>query len=88
VDLSFPIGKVSLVFIILAMVFIVVLAIYFAINYRNIVVRRASPVFLELILLGLLLCSLSLLFWSINQSTATCILKIWLLAIGFGLIMG
>lgn len=39
-------------------------------------------------LLGILLCIVSQIFWDVTQTDFTCFTKVWLLVIGFGLIMG
>ena len=52
------------------------------------VVKKTSPFFSQLILVGIDLCLISQIFWTVTQSGFTCFVKIWLLAIGFGLIMG
>ena len=63
-------------------------SIYFYVNRREKVVKKTSPFFSQLMLLGIILCITSQIFWDVSQETWTCILKIWCLAIGFGLIMG
>lgn len=76
----------SLVF--LGLVFCVVLHIYFWIYRKEKVVRKTSPIFNQLILFGVDLIFISQILWVIRQMTVTCILKVWFVCIGFGLIMG
>jgi hypothetical protein len=47
--------------------------------------RRSSPVFNFIILLGLDLIFIALIFYGLTYTTATCFLYAWLLAIGVGL---
>lgn len=63
-------------------------SIYFYLFRNEKVIKKTSPVFSQLILLGIVLCITSQIFWDVSQTTFTCVMKIWLLAIGFGLIMG
>jgi hypothetical protein len=51
-------------------------------------VKKTSPVFGQLILIGVDLVLISQIFWEVAQSTPICILKVWFVSIGFGLIMG
>lgn len=60
---------------------------FFFRHRETIVVKKTSFVFSELILTGILLCFVSQILWSVKQNSALCILKVWLFAIGFGLIM-
>eukprot|EP00917_Polyrhabdina_sp_WS-2016_P008964 GHVP01019970.1.p1 GENE.GHVP01019970.1~~GHVP01019970.1.p1 ORF type:complete len:813 (+),score=136.53 GHVP01019970.1:67-2505(+) len=57
-------------------------------NKEEPVIRKASPIFCELIIFGAFLGYLSTIFWTLNQNKATCILRGWTLAIGFALIVG
>lgn len=61
---------------------------FYIYRYRNnIIIRQVSFLFTEFMLLGIVLCLGSQILWSIDQSTTICILKVWMLALGFGLIM-
>lgn len=52
------------------------------------VVRKSSPVFCQLMLLGIIMVNAGLILWTFNQTTLLCVLKVWVTVIGFGLIMG
>lgn len=52
---------------------------------RNI--KRSSPLFNQLILVGIIFICAGLIVWTPLQSQATCIVKIWLSAVGFCLIV-
>lgn len=81
-------GILALVLLIIGWIVNAFLIIYFYINRKERVIKRTSHIFTQLMLFGVLSCLISQLFWSINQSVTICILKIWFMAIGFGLIMG
>lgn len=56
--------------------------------YRNEkMIRKSSPLFNFLILIGIDLVLVSLIFYGLEYTTATCFLYAWLLAIGTGLIL-
>lgn len=61
--------------------------IVFHINRKNGVIKKSSPFFCQLMLLGLILVDLGLILWSFKPSTTTCIVKAWLTIIGIGLII-
>ena len=52
------------------------------------VIKKASPVFCQLMLVGIILVCSSIVLWACPPSTPMCIIKVWVLAVGFGLIMG
>lgn len=52
------------------------------------VIRNASPVFCELMLIGIIMICVGLILWTIEQSTMLCITKAWFTVCGFGLIIG
>lgn len=62
--------------------------VYFYINREEKVIKKSSPVFCQLILFGIIMVNASLIIWTIPQTQFTCILKIWILCVGFALIMG
>lgn len=88
ITFSEPLGIVALIFIVIGLLISFGFSIYFFVNRNEKVIKKTSPFFSQLMLLGIILCITSQILWDITQSTLTCILKIWLLAIGFGLIMG
>lgn len=81
-------GILALVLLIIGWLVNGFLIIYFYLNRKERVIKRTSHIFTQLMLIGVLSCLVSQLFWSIGQSVTICILKIWFMAIGFGLIMG
>ncbi|PJF18437.1 GPCR, family 3 domain-containing protein [Paramicrosporidium saccamoebae] len=88
ITFSETLGIVALVFIVIGLLISFSLSIYFYVNRNEKVIKKTSPFFSQLMLFGIILCICSQIFWDVSQSTWTCIVKIWLLAIGFGLIMG
>lgn len=88
ITFSDPLGIVALIFIIIGLLAVLATSIYFFVNRNEKVIKKTSPFFSQLMLLGIALCIISQIFWDVKQSTFTCLIKIWLLAIGFGLIMG
>lgn len=88
ITFSQPIGWVALIFIVLGLVIALAFSIYFFVNRNEKVIKKTSPLFSQLMLLGIVMCITSQIFWDVSQTTFTCVMKIWLLAIGFGLIMG
>lgn len=89
-DITFadPLGWTALIFIIIAIILVLLCSLYFFVNRREKAIKKTSPIFSQLILLGILLCISSQIFWDTHQTEFTCFTKVWLLAIGFGLIMG
>lgn len=63
-------------------------SLYFLMNRHHKVVKNASPVFCQLILLGIVMMCAGALLWCFRQTAALCTIKIWVSVIGFGLIMG
>ena len=51
------------------------------------VVRRASPLFCYLILVGLILVWISLILWTGPQTTFSCNAKLWFALVGYALFM-
>lgn len=88
ITFSEPLGWSALIMILIALLLVIGISVYFYIHRREKVIKKTSPFFSQLILLGIFLCVASQIFWDVTQSTATCVIKVWLLAIGFGLIMG
>ncbi|KAI9092833.1 periplasmic binding protein-like I [Phlyctochytrium arcticum] len=64
------------------------LAIYIARNTRHEVIKRSSPLFCLLMLLGMALIYVDLFLWDGPQSTTTCVSKIWVPLVGFATVMG
>lgn len=62
--------------------------VYFYIHRDEKVIKKASPVFCQLMLVGVILIGAGIIIWSMKQSTASCIAKVWLTVLGFGLIIG
>lgn len=88
ITFSDPLGWSALIIIVIALLLVTGISAYFYLNRREKVIKKTSPFFSQLILLGVFLCVTSQILWDVTQSTATCVIKVWLLAIGFGLIMG
>lgn len=88
VNIDSPIGIVFLVLTIIALIISFCFSFTFWYYRDEKVVKMTSPFFSQLILIGIDLCLISQIFWGVTQSGFTCFVKIWLLAIGFGLIMG
>lgn len=88
ITFSDPLGWATLIFIVIALLLVILCSMYFFINRKEKVIKKTSPIFSQLILLGILLCITSQIFWDVTQSEFTCFTKVWLLALGFGLIMG
>jgi hypothetical protein len=83
-----PVGAVFMSFVFLGMLVTLAFHLYFFIYRKEKVVRKTSPVFNQLILFGIDLVLISQIFWVVPQSTTFCILKVWFICLGFGLIMG
>ncbi|OIR58834.1 MAG: uncharacterized protein A8A55_0389 [Amphiamblys sp. WSBS2006] len=81
-------GVVCIVFACIGIVVSVGVGWYIHANREEQTMRRASPVFCELILLGIVLGFLSTIFWTLEQNKAVCILRPWSLSLGFSLIIG
>jgi hypothetical protein len=62
-------------------------AILFSVMKEKPVIKRASPVFCQLILLGLIMIWISLILWTGYPTTATCNIKLWFFLVGYALIM-
>lgn len=88
VDIDSPIGIVFLVLTIIALIVSIGFSFLFWYYRDEKVVKKTSPFFSQLILIGIDLCLISQIFWGVSQTGFTCFVKVWLLAIGFGLIMG
>jgi len=88
VELDSPIGIVFLALVIIALLTSISFSILFYYYRNEAVVKKTSPFFSQLILVGIDLCLISQIFWGVSQTGLTCFVKVWLLAIGFGLIMG
>lgn len=88
VEIGSPIGIVFLVLTIIALIVSISFSVIFWYYKDEKVVKKTSPFFSQLILIGIDLCLLSQIFWAVSQTGFTCFTKVWLLAIGFGLIMG
>lgn len=55
---------------------------------RNKIIKKSSPTFCQLMLFGMVLVYIGLVLWTVDQTQLICILKIWTVIIGFGLIIG
>ncbi len=88
VDISSAIGIVFLTLTVLALLVSISFSFLFWYYKDEKVVKKTSPFFSQLILIGIDLCLISQIFWAVDQTGFTCFVKVWLLAIGFGLIMG
>ena len=63
------------------------LSLYFHHNRLNPVVKKASPVFFQLMLFGIALLYLTVIVWAIDASQYSCFFHAWLPVLGFTLIM-
>jgi hypothetical protein len=88
ITLSDANGAIFTSFVFLGLVFCLILHVYFWIYRKEKVVRKTSPIFNQLILIGIDMVFISQIFWVIQQSTVFCILKVYFVSIGFGLVMG
>lgn len=83
-----PAGYVALVLLGFAAIVIITLMFYFFANRDKPVVRKASYVFLELMLLGTLLFAVSVILGLFTPTPITCNLSAWLFVIGAFLVFG
>jgi hypothetical protein len=88
ITLSEAVGAVFTAFVFVGLVICIVFHIYFFHYRKEKVVRKTSPIFNQLILIGIDMVFISQIFWVVGQSTVMCILKVWFICVGFGLIMG
>lgn len=51
-------------------------------------IKKASPLFCELMLVGIIMVSLSIILFTVEKTVFTCNAKMWILALGYGLILG
>lgn len=85
-DLSTPLGVITFSIAITLCIFVVLLA-FIVYTYRDApVVKRMSPTFCILILIGMVLSLVAIVLWSTKPDTITCILRIWAFVIGIGII--
>ena len=80
---------------VLMSIFIIDILIAFYCQYmifkyrRESVIKKTSPLFSQLILIGIHMVCISQIIWNIpQQTTGTCFSKVWLIMIGFPLMMG
>lgn len=66
----------------------IALGIYFFYHRESPVVKKASYVFLQLIMLGIVLSSISAILSLLEDSVTSCILEAMFAAMGFSLIIG
>ena len=57
-------------------------------NQNNPVIKRSSPLFCGIMLLGISIIYMDLFMWAGPQNQALCITKVWLPILGFGILMG
>ena len=84
-------STLGLIVSILALLLIVICIssmIYFYVNRNEKIIKKSSPVFCQLILFGIIMVNSSLIIWTLTQTQVTCIVKLWVLCLGFALIMG
>lgn len=86
-DLSTPFGVITFSIAIILCI-IVILLTFIVYAYRDTpIVKRMSPIFCILILIGMILSLISVIMWCIKPSTITCILEIWTFVIGIDIII-
>jgi hypothetical protein len=61
--------------------------VFFGIMREKPVIKRASPVFCQLMLLGLIMVWISLILWTGSQTTLTCNIKLWFFLVGYAIVM-
>ena len=66
----------------------IALSIYFFYHRKEKIIKKTSPLFGQLMLLGIIFVFISQIIWAFQPSRLSCILKVWFAAVGFGLIMG
>lgn len=88
VTINSGLGGTFFAFIVLGLAVCLCFHIYFWINRKEKVVKKTSPIFGQLILIGIDMVFISQILWEVGQSIPICILKLWFLCLGFGLIMG
>lgn len=88
ITMSEPVGAIFTAFVFVGLVACVIFHIYFFYYRKEKVVRKTSPIFNQLILIGIDMVFISQIFWVVGQTTVMCILKVWFICVGFGLIMG
>lgn len=81
-------GAIFFAFVVIGLAVSIAFHFYFFLHRKEKVVKKTSPIFGQLILIGIDLCLISQILWDVGQSTVTCVLKVWTLCLGFGLIMG
>jgi hypothetical protein len=72
----------SIIIIAITVVVMIVIQIY----RRRSVIRRSSPLFCQLILIGILLLNSGTIVWVVYPSTFSCLFRTWTLMIGLALI--
>lgn len=65
-----------------------VFCVLFYIKRNDPVIRKSSPLFCELTLLGIILIDVSLMVRCLPQSNTTCILVLWLSVLGIAMVIG
>lgn len=88
ITISDPLGAIVLAFVVIGLITSFCFSVFFYRRRNEKIIKKTSPFFCQLILIGIDLCLISQIIWMVPQSSLTCIIKVWLLAIGFGLIMG
>lgn len=66
----------------------IVMMTYFYHYRHEKIIKKSSPFFCQLILLGIIMVLASVIVWTLVQDSLTCVLKIWFFFIGVGLILG
>ncbi|KGG52113.1 G-protein-coupled receptor family 3 protein 12 [Mitosporidium daphniae] len=78
------ITSISIFFIIISLIFIGLICYY----REKPPIKKSSPLFCILILIGVILCLGGNIFRSIQSTRFTCIMMLWFFLLGFGLILG
>lgn len=80
-------GAINVVLCSLLIIASISLVIFFYLHRNDQEVKRSSPLFNQLILLGLIIVCIGSILWSFDQTQAICIVKVWISVIGFGLVI-
>lgn len=80
-------GPINIALCSLLIIASISLVIFFYLHRNDQKIKRSSPLFNQLILLGLIMLCIGSILWSVDQTQAICIVKIWISVIGFSLVI-